>query len=295
MSKTIVFFGTDSFSLAALSALHDAGYIISAVVTKPDAKSGRGQKINQTPVKEYALANNIPVWQPEKVSDINEQIISLGPDIIGVLVVFGKIIPKSTIDLFPNGIINIHPSLLPLYRGPSPIESAILNDDKKTGISIMRIDTGMDSGPVYSQINYELNGTEARPELYNKFAVLGADMLINILPSIIDGSLQSTPQNHGQAVYCNLLSKADGILEPTKITARHANCMVRAYLTYPRTKIDINGHNITITKAHVEAKNIATSNKIAIKCCDENYLIIDELIAPSGKTMSAGAFINGYL
>lgn len=294
-SKTIVFFGTDEFSLTTLRGLYEAGYIISAVVTKPDSRSGRGQKINYNPVKKFALDKDIAVLQPQKVSEINEQIKALGQDIIGVLVVFGKIIPKSTIDLFPLGIINIHPSLLPKYRGPSPIESAILNDDKNTGISIMQIDVGMDSGPIYSQINYSLDGSESRPELYNTFAKLGTEMLIKILPRIIDGTLTKIPQNNDLATYCNLISKTDGILDPSRTTADYAERMVRAYLTYPKTRLDIQSHNIIVTKAHAATKAESKNTLLDIECCDGNFIIVDELIAPSGKTMKSSAFINGYL
>ena len=158
ISKTIIFFGTDNFSLIALQGLIDAKYKIAAVVTKPDSKSGRGQQLKFPSVKTLALKHNIAVWQPQKVSDIDDNIVALSTEVIGVLVSFGRIIPKSTIDLFSPGIINLHPSLLPKYRGSTPIESAIINGNKLTGVSIMQLVPAMDAGPVYEQINYQLSG-----------------------------------------------------------------------------------------------------------------------------------------
>lgn len=290
-SKTIVFFGTDEFSLTTLSSLVENNYKIAAVITKPDSKSGRGQKINMTPVKKYALEHSIDVWQPVKVAEVNDRIAALGSDIIGILVVYGKIIPKSTIDLFKDGIINIHPSLLPKYRGPSPIESAILNGDHKTGITIMKIDEGMDSGPICSQLVYDLNGSEDRPNLYNIFAKLGSEMLIKILPSLNDGTLVFTQQSNSEARYCKLLIKQDGYIDTTKSTAVIAERMIRAYLSYPKTKTVVKNYNIILTKAHVSD---IVKSPLDIKFTDNSILSIDELIAPSGKKMSAKSFINGY-
>jgi len=291
MSKTILFFGTDDFSLVALQALFESGYNIAAVITKPDSKSGRGQALTMPIVKKYALEHNLDVWQPLKVSEINEKIQSLGDNVAGVLASYGKIIPQTTIDLFKPGIINIHPSLLPLYRGSTPIESAIKNGDKQTGVTIMQLEAGMDSGPIYGHIVHKLSGLETRPELYQTLAHAGAVTLIELLPSILDDSLLPTPQDSSQAVYCSLLTKQDAFLNPSEVSAQTAERLVRAHLGFPRTKIEILGHMIIITKAHV-----VTEQKTAldILCQDGKFLSIDQLIAPSGKTISATDFINGH-
>jgi methionyl-tRNA formyltransferase len=291
ISKTIVFFGTDESSLIALQGLIESGYNIAAIVTKPDSKSGRGQLLTAPSVKKLALKHNITVWQPSKISDINDNINALGLDMIGVLVSFGKIIPESTINLFNQGIINVHPSLLPLYRGPSPIESAIENGDEITGVSIMKLTAEMDAGPVYDQIIHKLSGHETRSELYKTLFHAGTTKLINLLPSIIDGSLQPTPQNNDQATYCNLFNKDDAWLKPNEVTATRAECLVRAHLGFPKTKLSVLDNTVIITKAHV-ANEQKTS--LDILCQDNKYLSIDELIAPSGRTMSAQDFINGY-
>lgn len=289
-STKILFFGTEDFSLAALTGLIEADYPIAAVVTKPDSKKGRGQKLTPPAVKILATRHNIPVWQPAKLKDITDDITALGKT-IGILVSFGKIIPQSTIDLFTPGIINVHPSLLPKYRGPSPIESAILNGDKTTGVSIMQLSAEMDAGPVYTAKTYTLKGTETRPELYQTLATTGTDLLLETLPHILDGSLQPTPQNNRKATYCQLLQKEDGILHPEKFSAAQAERQVRAYLNYPKTRYIVFNQQIIITKAHISNER---KTPLDIQCQDGAFLSIDELMAPNGRIMSGKAFLNGY-
>jgi methionyl-tRNA formyltransferase len=290
-SKTIIFFGTDDFSLITLKNLVGSGYYIAAVVTKPDSKSGRGQQLEMPAVKEFALKNNIEVWQPEQVSEINEEIKKLGSDVTGVLVSYGKIIPSSTIDLFKPGIINVHPSLLPKYRGPTPIESAILNGDSITGVSVMKLTPGMDDGPIYGQIVHQLSGGETRVSLRKSLADAGTMTLITLLPNILDGLIQPIPQNDSDAIYCKLLSKNDSLLNPDKVTAIEAERQIRAFLEFPKSKIDVLGHTVVVTKAHISDEQ---KSSLDIKCSDGNILAIDELIAPSGNKITAREFINGY-
>ncbi len=289
-SKTIVFFGTDSFSAVSLRELIAKGFIISAVVTKPDSQKGRGRKLTKSIVKEIAEAHNIPVLQPVKVTDISETIQKL-ENPIGVLVSYGKIIPESIITLFTPGIVNVHPSLLPKYRGPSPIESAILHGDTETGVTIMQLSKAMDAGPIYSQITVQLNDTETAPELEAKLAELGAQQLTVTLPAIISGQATPTNQHDESATYCQLLSKDDSILATTTLTAEQAERQVRAYLTFPKTKTEVAGHQIVITKAHITNQK---ESALSVECADGRFLTIDALIGPSGKPMSTKAFLNGY-
>ena len=291
MSRTIIFFGTDDFSLVTLQSLIESGYNIAAVVTKPDSKSGRGQVLSAPSVKKMALEHNIPVWQPTKVSDINNDIRTLGTNVTGVLTSYGKIVPESTINLFKPGIINVHPSLLPLYRGPSPIESTIKNGDEQTGVSIMKLTATMDGGPIYGHIIHKLSGNETRPELYQSLAQAGAMTLISLLPTILDESLQPIPQDDSKASYCNLLTKDDAWLKPFEVTAEIAERLVRAHLGSPKTKINVLNHTVIITKTHISSDYKAP---LDIECQDGKYLSIDELIAPSGRTMSSRDFLNGY-
>jgi methionyl-tRNA formyltransferase len=290
-SKTIVFFGTDDFSLITLKNLVGSGYNIAAVVTKPDSKSGRGQQLEMPAVKQFALTNNIEVWQPEKVLEIDEKIKKLGSDVAGVLVSFGKIIPSATIDLFKPGIINVHPSLLPKYRGPTPIESAIRNGDQITGVSVMKLTPGMDDGPVYGQIVHQLSGRETRVSLRKTLADAGTMTLITLLPDILDGSIQPVPQNDSKASYCKLLSKNDSLIGPDKITSVEAERQIRAFLEFPKSKIEVLGRTIVVTKAHTSEEQRSV---LDLKCSDGNFLSIDELIAPSGNKITAREFINGY-
>lgn len=290
MSKTVVFFGTEDFSLTALQGLVTAGYTIAAVVTKPDSKRGRDQKLTPPSVKVFAHEQGIPVWQPTKLAEITADIQALG-DVAGVLVSYGKIIPQATIDLFDPGIINVHPSLLPLYRGPSPIESAIKNGDTQTGVTIMQLAAGMDSGPIYAQMVHPLSGTETRPQLYDTLAGAGTATLLSALPGILDGTLQPVPQNDDQAVYCKLLDKKDAWLVPSEVTAQQAERLVRAHLQFPKTKITVLGHDIIITRAHVSEES---KTPLDVVCQGGASLSIDELTAPSGRSMSAQAFLNGY-
>jgi len=294
-SKTIIFFGTDSFSSVSLRMLIEAGYSIAAVVTKPDSQKGRGRIWQKSAVKEIAEQHNITVLQPTKVADIIPDIgiitAHAGTPPVGVLVSFGKIIPQNVIDLFDPGIINVHPSLLPLYRGPSPIESAILNGDNETGVSIMKLSADMDAGPVYSQTHVTLTGAETLPELEQRLAENGAQELLRILPNIINGTATPTAQDDTNATYCALLKKEDGIFDPSKIEALQAERRIRAFLKFPKTKIIIGNHPIIITKAHLGSGG---ASPLDIECADGEFLCIDELVGPSGKTMSSDAFINGY-
>lgn len=289
MSKTIIFFGTDTFSAAALASLIEAGYTIGAVVTKPDSRSGRGQQLTAPLVKQLAVQHDIPVWQPSKLIDIADQVTTLG-DVIGVLSSYGRIVPQAIIDLFHPGIINIHPSLLPLYRGPSPIETAIENGDEQTGVSIMKLSAEMDAGPIYAQQVYELDGTETQPALYDTLAALGGRMLIETLPEIIKGSLLPTPQADS-AIYCHLLKKEDALLNPLEITAVQAERNIRAHLDFPKSKMTLLNQPVIVTKAHVASEQ---NSPFDIPFKEGQFLTIDELIGPSGKKMSGSAFVNGY-
>jgi methionyl-tRNA formyltransferase len=293
-SKTILFFGTDEFSAVSLRELIERGFTIGAVVTKPDSRKGRGRELQASLVKQIALEHNIPVWQPLKMTEIAESIQALnknGDRPIGVLVSYGKIIPQSIIDLFEPGIINVHPSLLPKYRGPSPVESAILHGDTETGVSIMQLSAQMDAGPIYKQVFFSLDDTETAPDLEAKLAALGALELVTILPSIMNGALQPTPQNNDIASYCKLLSKEDGMLTPETLTAEQAERQVRAFIAYPKTKVTIAGHLVVVTKAHLANTGASI---LDVQCSDGQFLSIDELIGPSGRVMAAKAFLNGY-
>jgi len=290
--KKIIFFGTDSYSLYSLQALIEAGFNVVAVITKPDKPSGRGQKLLPPAVKTYAVKKGIKVLQPEKIIDIYDDIKLIGTDIVGILSSYGKIIPKVILDLFNPGIINIHPSLLPKYRGASPIESVIANGEKETGISIMLLSPGMDDGPIYYQEHYQLSGHETSTELYDNLGKIGAQVLALQLNAILSNNLKAVQQNDKVATFCSMISKESAWLKPEIMSAQKCERLVRAYQLYPKTKYTINKHQIIIKESHVSEQ---PTNQIDILCMDKNYLVIDKLVAPSGKNMNAAEFYNGYI
>lgn len=289
MSKPLVFFGTEDFSLQSLQALLDAGWNVVAVVTKPDTRRGRGQNLEVPKVKRLAEAHGVAVFQPQDVKDINSQLGALGAE-HAVLVAYGKIIPASTIDIFPGGIINVHPSLLPRYRGPSPIEAAILNGDKQTGISLMRLTPEMDAGPLYYQLPFPLNGKEDRLTLSAELAKKGAEVLISKLPAIVGGDLLSQPQDDSGVTYTRLLNKEDGTTdwqEPAQLLERK----VRASLGFPKLKGTVMGHQVVVNKTRVAISH--ADGNLVIKC-RPGWLEIIELTAPSGRIISGAEFLRGY-
>ncbi len=246
-TNPIVFFGTEDFSLNALRALVEAGYTVAFVVTKPDSPQGRGHKLTPPAVKTYAAEHGIAVLQPRNLKEIIDPIKDLSNP-AGVLVSYGKIIPQSIIDLFTPGIINVHPSLLPKYRGPSPIEAAILNGDEKTGVSIMLLTADMDAGPVYYQKTYELQNDETGPELLDTLGGIGILELIKVLPDILNGSLQPTPQNHEEATYCHIIKKSDGIIDWNNSSVQIER-QVRAYKSWPQSRTTLGNSEFIITEA----------------------------------------------
>ncbi len=297
MSKPVIFFGTEEFSAVSLRALLDANVEIAAVVSKPDSPKGRSKELTPSPVKVVAQNANIPVWQPEKVASISEDIQKLG-EVAGILVSYGKLIPDDILDLFNPGIINIHPSLLPKYRGPSPIESAILGGDNETGVSIMKLTTEMDAGPVYSQTTLPLTGNEYADDLYKTLAQKGAGQLIDILPSILDGTLQPTEQNNHNATYTQLLTKKNGVIDWQK-SAIQLEREIRAYRDWPKSRADLRKTEVIITAAQVESGNNTPGtievidNQLHVYC-GQGYLNIQKLQPLGKKEMPVQAFLAGY-
>lgn len=291
----VVFFGNErlisgleSTETPILRMLIDSGYDVVAVVANDSGT--RSRKPRPLEVAELANANTIPVHLPIRPMDIYDELKAYGAD-IAVLVAYGRIVPQAIIDIFPKGIVNVHPSRLPNYRGPSPIESTIANGDQTTAVSIMSLEAKMDAGPVYSQIEYPLFGDETAPELCTELAQVAATELHATLPSIIDGSLTPEQQDDSKATYCKLIEKSDGRLNPETQTAQEAERLVRAYIAFPKTRLNVEGHDVIVLKAHVSTERTSPLD-VAFT---NDYLSIDELQAPSGKKMNAEAFVKGYL
>jgi len=289
-SNPLVFFGTEDYSATVLDNLLGAGIAIEAVITKPDLKKGRGQKLQAPAVKTIAENYNVTVYQPENLAQMRDAIAQTSR-FGAILVSFGKIIPQDIIDSFELGIINLHPSLLPKYRGPSPIESAIYNGEQLTGVSIMTLNDKMDAGAIYAQAPVVITPTTTASQLYQQTAQLGSKLLIQILPQIIAGKLIPEPQDDTQATYCSLLTKAQGWLNPEQSSADQLVNQIRAYNVFPKSRLEIYDQICIIIDASADSQPTSPLN---FECADGQFLNIHQLIAPSGKTMTATAFINGY-
>lgn len=295
-SSRIVFFGNERLSSGyspegapTLEALINAGYDIAAVVS--NYEKGRSRKPRELEIDQIAQKYDIEVFTPKKVSDIKEELIRLNPQ-VGILVAFGQIIPQHIIDLFPKGIINIHPSLLPLYRGPTPIEQAILDGAKFSGVSLMGLVKKMDAGPVFTQARLKLDGNESKQELTKKLAKLGADLLLKNLEPILAGKITPKSQDNDRSTYTKLITKSDGLIDlaqPAKIIQRK----IRAFFGWPKTRLKI----FNDTEIIVLSARIADSLKdgiLVLKCGQNTFLEINQLVAPSGRKMSGADFLRGY-
>lgn len=252
-----IFFGSSPISVVTLNHLKQEGFVPSLVVTKPDRPKGRGLVLTPSPVKEWALQENIEVVTPEKIrtDEFFETLKSVGAE-FGVLVSYGKIIPQNIIDLFPKGIINVHPSLLPKLRGPSPFEFTILNDMKdEVGVSIMLLNSGMDEGPILSQKKIELtNWPVSKSTLYNILTKEGAELLSQTLRAYLSGNIEPKPQE-GEATYSRIIEKQDGELDLA--TDPYKNFLkYKAYEGWPGTYffVEKNGQKVRvkITEASFE-------------------------------------------
>jgi methionyl-tRNA formyltransferase len=304
ISETIVFFGNERLATGVktntptLQALVEAGYNVAVVVS--NYETGQSRNARTLEIHEVAERYGIPVMLPAKLTDITEHLRSFNAT-VGVLVAYGKIVPQTIIDIFPRGIVNIHPSLLPMHRGPTPIESVILNGDQKTGVSIMKLVKEMDAGPVYVAKEVPLKGNESKQELSERLLGLGKDMLVSSLPDIIKGNLTPKPQDDTRATYDTLLSKEDGVIDWSKSAAQLAR-EVRAFAEWPKSRTELGGKETIITEAHVggfskvapQAKPFITPDGLIGVLTGEGLLVIDRLKPAGKREMSSKEFIAGY-
>lgn len=301
MSNRIVFFGNERLATGVtttapvLQALIAAGYEVAAVVAHHDA--GKSRKPRELEVGLVAANHNIPLLIPNKLADIAEQLQELAAD-IGVLVAYGKIVPQSIIDIFPRGIVNIHPSLLPKHRGPIPLESVLLQGETETGVSLMSLVAAMDAGPVYAQERVALTGTETKQQLADQLVGIGQNMLLTHLPAILSGSLAPTEQDDQAATYDNLITKDAGTIDwnnPAVMIERQ----IRAYADWPKSRTKLGGRDVVITQAHV-IPGVNTPGVIWLHdrqigmYTSDGILVIDKLIPAGKKPMSGSDFVLGY-
>jgi methionyl-tRNA formyltransferase len=253
MSKNIVFMGTPSFAVPCLELLaggdKKSNYRVAAVYTQPDKEAGRGMALSASPVKQRAIELGLQVLQPDTVKDTSaiEQMKKLKPDVV-VVAAYGKLIPEDLLSIPQFGYVNVHPSLLPLYRGSSPISEAILRGDIATGVTIMLLDAGMDSGPVLSQKSVTISHEDTCGSLSDRLARAGAELLIEVLPQWLEGRIKAQPQDAGQATFTRQITKQDGELD-WNLPATDIWRRVRAYYPWPGTYSIWQGKRLKINEA----------------------------------------------
>lgn len=268
--QPIIFFGTSEFAVPSLKKLIAENYDIKAVVTQPDSKA-------ISPVKQIALIHKIPVIQPKKISisDLKKYQADLG-----ILVAYGQIISDNILNSFKLGIINLHPSLLPKYRGPSPIQYVLLNNENATGVSLIKLDHGLDSGPLLAQKQINIANNDDYQSLSNKLSIEGANLIIKIIPAYINKEIKLIPQNNAQATFSKIINRGDAEIRlmdmkknPKKIISK-----LKAYTPWPGVYFVYQKKRFKIIKAVLK----------------NNHLQI-EIIQPEGKKpQSMRDFINGY-
>ena len=295
-SKRLVFFGNERLvsglkhtDTPLLKGLIEHGYDVAAVVVNNADTVSRTARVLE--VAEVAKAHGIPVMMPKRPSDVLEQLIDLRAD-FAVLSAYGRIIPQRVIDVFsPIGIINIHPSLLPRHRGSTPIETTITSSDQVAGVSIMQLTAGMDEGPIYGQASYNLTGNETKFDLYERLSTMGSDFLFDLLPSILDGSLQPKPQLLDGVTYTTTIQKNDGVIDTVIDTAEVISRNIRAHLGFPKSRLTYKNADVIITSAKVVDSPV--DGQFCVPCADNTTLLIENVIAPSGKSMSGDAYLRG--
>jgi methionyl-tRNA formyltransferase len=293
--SNLVYFGSDEFSASILSQLLHHDWFksnLKYVVTKTPAPKGRKHAVTPTVVETIASQQpGVTILHANTRSELDDVIKPLPDPLVGVLVSYGVIVSNFVLSRFDPGIINFHPSLLPKYRGPSPVESAILAGEHETGVSVMQLAEKMDAGPVYAQKTVPLAGHETSPELYKTIVEQCADWFSDQLQAIFDGQLQPQNQDDSQATYTRIIKKQDGHLHPETQTAQQCERQIRAYIEFPKSRVQIDDQDLIVTKAHVVAQK--EEAPLVLPCVNKTMLSIDELIAPSGKTMSADAYLRG--
>ncbi|WP_373216060.1 methionyl-tRNA formyltransferase [Ruminococcus sp. 5_1_39BFAA] len=300
----IVYMGTPDFAVAPLRAIAEAGYEVAGVVTQPDKPKGRGKALMPTPVKEEALKYNIPVFQPAKVRapEFQEVLRELAPDAI-VVAAFGQIIPKSILELPKYGCINIHASLLPKYRGAAPIQHAVIDGEKESGVTIMKMGEGIDTGDMISKVIVPITPEETGGSLFDKLSQAGADLLVETLPHIFDGTAVYEKQpEESPTPYAAMITKQMGGLDFTK-SAHELERLVRGMNPWPSAYTFLNGKTLKVWKSCVEESSdtdaqpgtvLFTDKKGIHVACGANVLVLQEVQLEGKKRMEADAFLRGY-
>lgn len=277
----VAFLGTPDFAVPALQKLINSKHTVVCVVTQPDIKN------SPRPVKDLAVKNNIPVLQPEKISRHAEMLAQYKPDII-VTCAFGQILRQSILDLCP--VINVHGSLLPKYRGAAPIQWAVINGEKETGVTIAKTELGLDCGAVIEQVKTEIKPGETAGELSARLSIMGADLLLSAIDKIENGTAVYTPQNEDEVTAAPMLTKEMAALDFINSAQTLAD-LIRGLNPWPAAKCVLNGDPLKIYRA--AAVDSSTGSGIFISCGNNTILRIDELQPVGKRVMSAKDYLNG--
>lgn len=298
----IVYMGTPDFASQSLFELIEAGQEIVGVFTKADTQKGRGMKTIFSPVKELAIENNIPVFQPNKLSDdgVYEQILELKPELI-VVVAYGRILPQKILDIPKYGCVNVHGSLLPKYRGSAPIQWAILNGDKTTGITTMYMSKGLDEGDMILKDEIEILPQETSGELFERLKNLGGKTLLKTIDLIEKGTAPREKQDNSQATFAPMLKKEMGNLDFCE-EADKILCKIYGLNPWPSASSTLNGVKFKILKAE-KIENLAKTyecgtifdinNGLCVACGDNSAILITEFQASGKKRMAVMEYIKG--
>jgi len=307
MELKIVFMGTPEFGATILEGLIKANFKPVLVITAPDKPVGRKQILTPPPVKLIAQTSNIPFEQPESILNLKSQISNLKPDLI-IVAAYGQIFPQEILDIPKRGSLNVHPSLLPKYRGSSPIQNSILNDNKETGVSVILMDARLDCGPILSQRKTEIGVNETAKQLHDRLAIMGSELLIDTIPDWIRGQIKIQPQEETTATYTKTLKREDGKINWGK-SAEEIEKQIRAFDYWPgsftlwqilkgtllRVKIlktrvfrSFDGKKYPIGKILV-----VPQNEIGVQC-EKDFLILEELQLEGKRPMASEKFLRGH-
>lgn len=299
----IVFMGTPDFAVGTLHALAESEHEILAVVTQPDKPKGRGKALQPTPVKEEAMRYGIPVYQPKKVREEEFQVVlrELNPDLI-VVVAFGQLIPKSILELPRYGCVNVHASLLPKYRGAAPIQWAVIDGEKESGVTIMKMDEGLDTGDMIAKTVVPLAADETGGSLFDKLSQVGAQLLLDTIPALEEGTVVCEKQpEESPTPYAAMLNKKMGLIDWSQ-DASVIECLIRGLNPWPSAYTYLKGKTLKIWQAKVVEKQheeepgtiIEVDKKHLVVACKTNALLIERLQLEGKKQMETEAFLRGY-
>ncbi len=293
----VLFFGTPLFASTVLETLYTFGFDVCGVITQPTKKSGRGSLPKPSQVMETANKYKLLVFRPSSNSEIFNIAKQVNPDII-VVAAYGRIIPKEILEVPEYGALNIHGSLLPKYRGPSPIPTAILNGDKESGITIMRMTERLDSGPIVSKVKVHVDPNETTTTLYQKLAEAGANEIVQIIPRFMHNELKITPQNDDNATYCTMIRKEDGLINWHR-SAVDIEREIRAFIPWPNAYTLWNDKILKILEGQVVKKvlepgYVVALNKSLVIGCGKDSINITKLQIEGRNEMIVTDFLNGY-